>query len=210
VSIGQIPSFAQAESFLKQAEARNPGPWVMHSKYAAQAARAIAGQVPGLDLQAAYILGLLHDIGRREGVTGMRHVIDGYLFLQEQGYTGAARICLTHSYPVKVVASGSAEWDGTPEEYDFVQAYLDGIEYSPYDRLIQLCDAVSMPSGYCLIEKRMVDVALRYGINNYTISKWQGFFEVKEEFERLMGCSVYSVLPGVVENTFGSTTIRLE
>ena len=31
-------------------------------------------------------MGLLHDIGRREGVTGMRHTLDGYRYLLEQGF----------------------------------------------------------------------------------------------------------------------------
>jgi hypothetical protein len=200
---GKIPSRAQAEVFLQEAEQRNPGPWTAHSRLAAQAAETIAARIVSLDPGAAYVLGLLHDIGRREGVTGMRHVVDGYRFLVAAGYDAAARVCLTHSYPLKNVASGSAVWDGTPEEYHFVQAYLDGIEYNLYDRLIQLCDGVTMATGYCLIEKRMVDVALRYGVNQHSVAKWHAFLEVKDELDRLAGCPVYSLLPGIVEHTFG-------
>jgi hypothetical protein len=203
VPLGQIPSRSQAEAFLQEAAGRNPGPWVAHSVLVAQAAETIAGCIPGLDPDMAYTLGLLHDVGRREGVAGMRHVIDGYRFLMAGGFDGAARVCLTHSYPLKNVASGSAVWDGTQEEYDFVQAYLDGIEYSLYDRLIQFCDGVSMATGYCLIEKRMVDVALRYGINEHSVAKWRAFLEVKDELDRLAGKPVYSLLQGIVEHTFG-------
>jgi len=49
----------------------------------------------------------------------------------------------------------------------------------------------------------MLDVAFRYGINAYSIPKWQTTFAIKADFERRLGCSVYAVLPGVVENTFG-------
>jgi hypothetical protein len=210
MQLGNIPTKAQAEEFLREAAARNPGPWEAHSKYVGKAAaaliKAIPGQLAGMDSSVAYILGILHDIGRRAGVTGMRHVIDGYYFLQSKGFDGAARICLTHSYPIKLVASGSADWDGTQEEYEFVQAYLDSVEYCRYDRLIQLCDTLTMASGYCLIEKRMVDVARRYGVNEYTVPKWESIFEIKHEFERILGKPVYSILPGVVENTFGSAT----
>jgi len=201
--LGPIPSRYQAEAFLQEAAVRNPGPWVAHSRLVAQAAETIAGCIPGLDPQSAYNLGLLHDIGRREGIGGMRHVIDGYRFLMAGGFDGAARICLTHSYPIKNAASGSAVWDGTQEEYAFVEAYLDGIDYNLYDSLIQLCDGLTMATGYCLIEKRMVDVALRYGINEHSISKWRAFLEVKDEFDRLAGKPVYSLLPGIVEHTFG-------
>ena len=201
--LGQIPTRIQAEAFLQEAAGRNPGPWVAHSRLVAQAAETVAGSIPSLDPEYAYTLGLLHDIGRREGVAGMRHVIDGYRFLMAEGFDGAARVCLTHSYPVKNVAAGSAVWDGTREEYAFVQAYLEGIEYHLYDRLIQLCDGLTMASGYCLIEKRMVDVALRYGVNEHSVSKWRAFLEVKEEFDRLAGRPVYSMLPGIVQHTFG-------
>ena len=43
-------------------------------------------------------MGLLHDIGRREGVSGFNHVTDGYHFLLSLGFADAARICLTYSF----------------------------------------------------------------------------------------------------------------
>jgi hypothetical protein len=48
-----------------------------------------------------------------------------------------------------------------------------------------------------------VDVVLRYGPNQYTVAKWQATIAIKRAFEQTMGCSLYSLLPGVVENTFG-------
>jgi hypothetical protein len=198
----KIPSLQQTEELLLEAQQLNPGPWVEHSRHVAQAAQAIAACHPDLDDQAAYILGCLHDIGRRFGVTGMRHALDGYRFLQSKGYPDAARICLTHSHPIKTAASGSARWDTTQEEYDFVQAYLDEIEYDLYDRLIQLCDSLAMSSGFCLMEKRLVDVVMRYGMPPLTLLKWEAYFQIKADFERQIGRSIYSLLPGVVENTF--------
>jgi len=198
----KIPSIPEAEELLREAQSLNPGPWEAHSRYVAQAAQAIAQHLDGVDPQAAYILGCLHDIGRRYGVTGMRHVIDGYRFLRSKGFEDAARISLTHSYPLKTVASGSAKWDGSAEEYEFVQSYLDGIEYDPYDRLIQLCDSLAMPTGFCLLEQRFVDVALRYGYNPMATQKWKAYIQIKDDYERQIGRSVYSLLPGVIENTF--------
>ena len=85
----------------------------------------------------------------------------------------------------------------------FIDDYLAQVEYNDYDRLIQLCDALANASGFCLMEKRMLDVGFRYGINEFSLRKWQATFSIKAEFERRMGCSVYSLLPGIVENTFG-------
>ena len=198
----KIPTLARAEELLLEAEKMNPGPWVAHSRNVAQAAEAISACLPDLNPQAAYILGCLHDIGRRYGVTGMRHVMDGYRYLQSLGYDDAARISLTHSYPIKTAAAGSARWDASQEEYDFVQNYLESIEYNPYDRLIQLCDSLALPTGFCLLEKRLVDVVMRYGFMPLTQQKWEGYFQIKTDFERQLGRSIYSLLPGVVENTF--------
>lgn len=47
-----------------------------------------------------------------------------------------------------------------------------------------------------------MDVALRHGVHEYTVYKWKKTFEIKTHFENLMGKSIYSVLPGVVQNTF--------
>ncbi len=198
----RIPTLEQAEALLRDAEALNPGPWAAHSRYAAQAAQRIAERHPALDPEPAYILGLLHDIGRRAGVTGMRHVLDGYRFLAGLGYEAAAQIAMTHSFPNRDVREIFGAWDCDGEELDFIQEYLTRVEYSDYDRLIQLCDSCTNGTGFCLMEKRMLDVAFRYGINDYSIPKWKTTFAIKRSFEAAMGCSLYSLLPGVVENTF--------
>jgi len=201
----KIPSLPKANAILLEAEERNPGRWVTHCTHVAQSAQRIAAKHPELDPEKAYILGLLHDIGRREGVHGMRHVIDGYNFLIAEGHPDAARICLTHSYPILDVNAGSSAWDGTLEEENFVAEFLAQIKISPYDKLIQLCDALCLPSGPVLMDKRLLDVTLRYGPNEFTTRKWQAFFDIKQEFEMVIGQSIYSLLPGVVENTFGFT-----
>lgn len=50
----------------------NPGPWVKHSLNTGIAARNIARLIPTLNENKAYILGALHDIGRRVGVIRMQ------------------------------------------------------------------------------------------------------------------------------------------
>jgi hypothetical protein len=199
----KIPTLSETESLLSEAEKLNPGPWVQHSIYVAKAAQAIAHHHPKLDSEDAYILGCLHDIGRREGITNQRHIIDGYNFLIPKGFDDAARICLTHSYPVQDIKVNIGEWDCSEAERKFVADYIATIEYTEYDKLFQLCDALVLPSGYCLLEKRWVDVALRYGTNQYTVPKWKATLEIQKYFEKIIGQSIYNVLPGVVENTFG-------
>jgi hypothetical protein len=206
----KIPSLEEAKVLVTEAEQRNPGAWVNHSLFAAKAAEAIALGVPGLDPRTAFILGYLHDIGRREGVTQMRHVLDGFNFLVCQGYDDAARVCLTHSFPVKNVRAIVGTWDDCPlADLGFIQNYLDQIEYNAYDKLIQLCDALALPSGFCLMEKRLVDVTLRYGINEYTLLRWRAYLGIQNEFEKVLNKSIYDCLPGVVENTFRTNLLSI-
>jgi HD superfamily phosphodiesterase len=70
------PTQQEAENLLEEAHLLNPGPWAVHSRYVALAAQAIAACHPDMDPQVACVLGLLHDIGRRYGVSGMRHVVE--------------------------------------------------------------------------------------------------------------------------------------
>jgi hypothetical protein len=199
-----IPSIEQAEAFMREAEGIHPGGWVQHSFYVGKAAEAIALHHPTLDPEAAFILGYLHDIGRRAGViTDMRHTLDGYSYLMEKGYPDAARICLTHVFPIKDINAVAGKWDCSQQEMDFLTEFLIKTEFDDYDRLIQLCDAIAMPGGFCLVEKRLMDVALRHGVNEFSLPRWKAYLGLQKDFEAVIGQSIYKLLPGVVENTFG-------
>lgn len=198
-----VPTIEEAEILLEEAGKLNPGPWVDHSIFAGRAAKLIAENCPDLNSDIASVLGMLHDIGRRYGVTDMRHIIDGYNFCMDRGYNFLAKICLTHSFNYKDIKAAFGKWDCSQEEYNFVKEYLKTVEYDDYDRLIQLCDVLAQPTGFCLIEKRMVDVAMRHGIHEGILSKWEATFETQNYFENKIGKSIYSLLPGVIENTFG-------
>jgi hypothetical protein len=50
-----------------------------------------------------------------------------------------------------------------------------------------------------------VDVARRYGVNDLTVKGWEGRFRIKEEFEAAVGVSIYRILPGIIEGTFGES-----
>ena len=191
----------QAEHELQIAAKMNPGPWDRHSYSVANNARLIAQNVPGMDPEKAYIMGLLHDIGRRVGVTGILHIFDGYDYLMGLGEPDLARICLTHSFPGKDVNSFFGKYDCSEEQMAFLKVYLEKTEFDDYDILIQLCDAISLPSGACIMEKRFVDVALRHGLNDFTLDKWRAFMGTKAHFDHLCGCNIYELLPNVLENS---------
>ena len=188
------PTISEAEKLLKEADLMNKGAWTEHCKTAGFCARAIAHKCSDMDADMAYVYGLLHDIGRREGVTNMKHIIYGYNFMKSLGYDECAKICLTHSFPYKDINAYNGKNDCTDEETKFISDFLLNIEYNDYDKLIQLCDALSLPSGATFIEKRLVDVALRRGVNDLTIVKWKKFFELKDYFDTKTNTNIYKLI----------------
>lgn len=191
----------QANEQLQTAYQKNPGPWVEHSRSVAENARRIAEHTDCIDPDTAYTMGLLHDIGRTAGVSGIRHIFDGYDRMIALGQPTIARICLTHSFPLKNIHAFQGSFDCSKQQLAFLQCFLDSCSYDNYDRLIQLCDALSLPSGACILEKRLVDVALRHGVNDLSLEKWRAFLQLKQHFDRLCRCNLYTLLPNVLENS---------
>lgn len=194
-----LPTAEEAMRELREAEELNPGPWVKHSVNTGVAARNIAAKVPGMDPEKAYIVGLLHDIGRRVGIVDIpTHVFEGYRYCMEKGWDEAARICMTHSY---LLMRDEFGYEPGSEKEKAIKAFILDCEADDYDRLIQLCDSLAVDYGFVILEKRFVDVTRRYGIMEGYIRGWETAFAIKEEFEKRMGCSVYDVLPDIGRTT---------
>lgn len=66
-------------------------------------------------------------------------------------------------------------FDVSGEDYLFMKDFVENAVYDDYDRLVQLCDALAMPTGFCLLEKRFVDVTIRYGVHPFTVDRWKKF-----------------------------------
>lgn len=190
-----------AQQALEQAAKSNPGAWVDHSKYVAEACKNIALRCKNLSADQAYLFGLLHDIGRYAGVTSEKHLIDGYRYCMERGWEKAAQICISHAFMIQDIHTSIGEFDVSDADYLFMETFVANAVYDDYDRLVQLCDSLAQPTGFCLLEKRFVDVTIRYGVHPATIDRWKKILEIKALFEAQIGCSVYTLLPGVVENS---------
>lgn len=187
-----IPTRTEAEKLLRAAEQQNPGPWGNHSRVAAHCAEKIAERCDGLDAEKAYVLGLLHDIGRRFGTRHLGHVSDGYTYMMSLGYDEAAKVCLTHSFNNQSVEEYIGKVDTSDEELELIHASLRKITMDDYDRLIQLCDSLAGSECVLDIEERMGDVKKRYGC--YPQEKWDSNIRLKEYFEKKMGKSIYDVV----------------
>lgn len=181
-----------AKMLLKEAASCNPGPWEQHSEYVAEAARKIAAECDGLDPEKAYVLGLLHDIGRRFGVSHLAHVYDGYHYLLELGYEDAARIALTHSFNLSKIEDYIGRFDISEDKQAELVSLLSNTKLDDYDYLIQLCDSIAKADSIVTLEERMNDVKSRYGY--YPQEKWDRNMQLKLYFENKMKKDLYQVV----------------
>ena len=186
-----IPTREKAEELLRDGEACNPGPWADHSRVVAMCAERIATACGDMNPDKAYVLGLLHDIGRKFGVKHMGHIYDGYRYMTELGYDEAARICLSHSFSIQKLEDYIGNWDIPVEHQEELRRRLEELEYDDYDKLIQVCDSLA---GITVVdmEERMADVKRRYGA--YPQDKWDKNLELKAYFEEKMQQDIYRVV----------------
>lgn len=186
-----LPTREEAMALIRDGLSNNPGPWGKHCLTAAHCAEKIAAACRDMDAEKAYVLGLLHDIGRKFGVRHLGHVSDGYRFMMSLGYDEAAKICLTHSFNNHTINEYIGKFDVSDEEIEMIKTELARTVYDDYDRLIQLCDSLAGAEGVLDIEDRMNDVKKRYG--SYPQDKWDSNMRLKQYFEKKMKKDIYLV-----------------
>ena len=188
--LSMISTRDKAFELIYEAEKCNPGPWVQHSICVAECAEKIAIKC-GMDSEKAFVMGLLHDIGRKFGVTHLAHVLDGYNYLMSLGYQEQAKICLTHSFAIKRIEDYIGNHDISQQDKDKLTQILNNCEYDDYDLLIQLCDTLA---GVEVMEmsKRMDDVERRYA--HFPQSKRLQNQKLKIYFENKANENIYKVI----------------
>lgn len=186
-----LPTREEAIALVRDGLACNPGPWGRHCLTAAHCAEKIASACGDMDSEKAYILGLLHDIGRKFGTRHLGHVSDGYTYMKSLGYDEVAKICLTHSFNNHSVDEYIGKFDVSQEELTLIKTKLVETVYDEYDLLIQLCDSLAGADGVLDIEERMNDVKRRYG--SYPQDKWDSNIELMHYFEKRMNQNIYLV-----------------
>ncbi len=186
------PYDSMAQFLLEEASKSHPGPWVQHSRYAAESARRIASRCPGLEPERAYVYGLLHDIGRRYGISGLAHVYDGYHYLMDMGYKNAAGIALSHSFQIKRLSDYIGPADIPKQAQEEMKMLLEAQVQGDYDYLIQLCDSIAKADGIVTLEERMNDVKSRYG--HYPREKWERNLWLRKYFEEKMQMDLYEAV----------------
>ncbi|MBR3133718.1 MAG: HD domain-containing protein [Clostridia bacterium] len=188
-----------AIKLLEEAERINPGRWIEHSKNVGEASRRIAEKL-NLDTEKAEVLGLIHDIGKRDG-EHVHHVINGYKFLKEKGYdVEYANICITHSYlnnDINCTAGGvpSPQSDG----YEFRKEFVKNHEYTIYEKIINICDLICT-NKFMTLEQRLIEIMTRRGVDTNTVYHITESRKLKKYFDDLLGYNLYGLFPEIKEN----------
>jgi hypothetical protein len=176
--------------------------WRAHSYCTAEAAAIIGEKLEGVIPQKAFVCGLLHDIGKNVDIAPKRHSLAGYHLLNALGYYDCARVALSHDFPNSHIEIWKHEGWLSEDEITFVGPLLNVFEPDIYDRLIQVCDVISLPEGYVLMEKRMLQAVMRSGLTASLKQIIEASYDNLNYLENLLGISIYTVLPNVIQNTF--------
>lgn len=172
-----------------------PCKYIYHTKGVAEAAQIIAGKIPHLNSDKAYVLGLLHDYGKRikEKEADKFHGQEGYEAMLAKEYPDVAKICLTHSFPN--INFNDKDYSYPIEWMNWVREKLKTIEYDDYDRLIQLCDKFYEETSKVSIRERAEGIAFRYGLAQYEKDRniAEGL-KLKTYFDKLCGQDIYDIL----------------
>lgn len=166
-----------------------------HTQGVARAAEIIAKHIPEMDSKKAFVLGLLHDYGKRvnERQEARFHGREGYEQMMKMGYPDVARVCLTHTFPNKNFDDEAFSY---PRDWiDWTRNVLSTIDYDDYDYLIAFCDKFFEGMSMVSIESRVKGIVERYGLSKKQeeILLKQSLL-LKSYFDDKTKCDTYSLL----------------
>lgn len=180
--------------------------WRSHSMNVARAAETIAiavreqelkqGINPTIDPDRAYSCGYLHDLGRSAGEhVGLEHPIIGYHLLRDHGFPLEAQISMTHGYYAYKKIDRSEYWEEfiDAELLHFTRDYLENVELTDYDYLIQLCDNMAHHSGIMTIDGRFADILVRHDNIRNAGTHLKELYKLKKYFDNKAGLNIYDL-----------------
>lgn len=169
--------------------------YAFHTRNVARFAKIITERISCLNPEKAYILGLLHDYGKRinEREENRFHGREGYEEMLKLGYDDVARICLTHTFHIQNFSD--EEYNYPKEWLDWAKTKLLNIEYDDYDRLIQFCDMLTEDFNFVTIEQRAEGITRRYHLSTAQKQNLiRDALPLKRHFDDLCGTNVYDLL----------------
>lgn len=165
-----------------------------HYQNVAYVASKIAEQTE-MDIEKAYVLGLLHDYGEyiEDTISGTFHGTAGYDEMLKLGFDEVAKVCLSHSF---FDSSFSPEDFPAYEakEIERASAILKEKEFDEYDKLIHLADLMSPCGEIDTIENRILKLSEKYHIPSEKAQQMlkQGL-ELKNLFDNKCKKDIYTL-----------------
>lgn len=165
--------------------------WISHGKCVGETAGVIA-RAMGLDGDLAEILGMVHDIGKRNTKEVTYHDILGYEYLKSLGVDDKyAAVCLTHSY---LNNDDTCVAGGYLPENEFRTNFIRNHEYTECEKIINLCDLMCTVKRLTM-EARMIDLLSRKGIHENSAYHLRETLKLKTYFDSKIPGGVYSLFP---------------
>ena len=142
----------------------------------------------------AYAAGLLHDIGRcPKKDVGLRHPIIGYEMLKKEGLEIPARIAMTHTYYGYPEIDRTEFWEELDDEsIKITKKFMDEVELSDVDLLIQLADTMGHRLGVMTISDRFSDILMRHNIRSAG-EHLRELYRIKQYFDKKTGMNIYEL-----------------
>lgn len=145
-----------------------------------------------MNVQKAYILGLLHDYGEVAEDSNPKafHGTAGYDEMMLNGYDEVAQICLSHSFFDKNFNPEDTSYPS--KEIIRAKEILKNKDFDDYDKLIQLADLMSSGVDITTVEERISKLAIKYNIRSDLVeTKMRAAKELKMYFDNKCNCDIY-------------------
>lgn len=176
--------------------------WESHSQNVATVAARIAAAAD-LDVDKAYAVGLLHDIGKAKSTPdeNMTHHLTGHEILTAANLPEAARVAITHTFYEGQEMDHFWDILSRNDLADITKDLL--ATYSPfddYDRLIQLADNMATSSGITTISDRFCDVLTRH-LLPAPGSNIRALYQLKQYFDQKCHQNIYNLFRADIEKS---------
>ena len=166
-----------------------------HSRTVAKIAEILAKKTTYLNIDKAYVCGLLHDCGRMldEWNEHVFHGLVGYQYMMSLGYDDVAKICLTHNF-----YSENFQDEDYLQFAEFIpecRNIMKNFHNDEYDKLIALSDMLNDMGKPCSIEYRLQSVSTRHKTEPEQLERLKNdLYNLKSFFDEKCHNDVYKIL----------------
>lgn len=169
-----------------------------HSLTVAKAARIIADRIGDIDSEKAFVLGLMHDIGKLHLPIEQKykHPVVGYKMLIDM-YPEIADVCISHPFPQLASDSEYIKYYFRNDKYiiNIANNILFGIRGNIYTKLIQLCDKISGRGIFVSIDEKFEWYSQKYKVSEPFVRRnYDAYHGIKKELDEKVGDDIYCLL----------------